>query len=208
MDGPLELKETVEGRARRLAEALGLPWLENIPNEPVGPEIAARLPLAYAKARRMVFAGEEAGVLTVAVADPLEYAAVDDLNVLVGRPVRVVVAPEAEILDAISRSQNQTAESAEQVIADLSEDDESIITELEEGEDVLDSADEAPIIRLVNLILFQAVRDKASDVHIEPYQRDMKVRFRIDGVLHDRFAPPKRYQALIISRVKIMAKLN
>jgi general secretion pathway protein E len=202
------LKETPQERALRLAGLLGLPYLERIPEGVVEPELAAALPVAYAKAHRIVVAGEEGGLITVALADPLELSAVDDLGLLLGRQVRVAVAPETEILEAINRTQNQTVESAEQVIADLSEDDESIITELEEGEDLLDSADEAPIIRLVNLILFQAVRDKASDVHIEPYQRDLKVRFRVDGVLHDRFDPPKRYQALIISRIKIMAKLN
>jgi general secretion pathway protein E len=204
------LKETPPERALRLARALGLPCLERIPEGEVAPELAARVPPGFAKAHRLVLAAadEEGGLVTVAVADPLECAAVDDLGLLLGRQVRVVVAPESEILDAIGRAQNHAVESAEQVIADLTEDDESIITELEESEDLLDSADEAPIIRLVNLILFQAVRDKASDIHIEPYQRDLKVRFRIDGVLHERFAPPKRHQALIISRLKIMAKLN
>jgi general secretion pathway protein E len=200
--------ETPQERSRRIAGALGMPYIDTIPEGAVGTELAARLPMAYAKAHRIALAGEEGGLLTVAVADPLELAGVDDVGLLTGRQIRVVVAPEMEILDAINRSQNQTVESAEQVIADLSEDDENIITELEEGQDLLDSADEAPIIRLINLILFQAVRDKASDVHIEPYQRDLKVRFRIDGVLHERFEPPKRYQALITSRIKIMAKLN
>jgi general secretion pathway protein E len=202
------VKESAEERARRLAAALGLPYLARIPEGGVEPELAAKLPAYWSKAHRCVLAGEERGLLIVAVADPLELAAVDDLGLLLGRQVQVAVAPESEILEAINRAQNQAAESAEQVIADLSETDENIITELEESEDLLDSADEAPIIRLVNLILFQAVRDKASDVHIEPYQRELKVRFRIDGVLHDRFDPPKRYQALIISRIKIMAKLN
>ena len=201
-------KESAEERARRLASTLGLPYLERIPDGAVDPELAARLPVSWAKAHRCVLAGEEGGSIVAAVADPLELAAVDDLGLLLGCQVRVAVAPESEILEAINRAQNQAVESAEQVIADLSGTDEDIITELEESEDLLDSADEAPIIRLVNLILFQAVRDKASDVHIEPYQRELKVRFRIDGVLHDRFDPPKRYQALIVSRIKIMAKLN
>ena len=201
-------KETAQDRALRLARALSMPFMERIPEGAVEAELAAKVPVAFAKAHRLVLAGEQGGVVIVAVADPLEMAAVDDLGLLLGRQVQVAVAPEAEILEAINRSQNQTAESAEQVIADLSETDENIITELEESEDLLDSADEAPIIRLINLILFQAVRDKASDVHIEPYQRELKVRFRIDGVLHERFDPPKRHQALIISRIKIMAKLN
>ena len=81
-------------------------------------------------------------------------------------------------------------------------------TDLEEPRDLLESDDEAPIIRLVNSLLFQAAKDRASDIHIEPFERDLAVRFRIDGILYDILSPPKRFQPVIISRVKIMAGLN
>jgi hypothetical protein len=83
-----------------------------------------------------------------------------------------------------------------------------VATELEEPRDLLDADDEAPIIRLVNSLLFQAVKDRASDIHIEPFERDLAVRFRIDGILYDIISPPKRFQPVISSRVKIMAGLN
>ena len=88
------------------------------------------------------------------------------------------------------------------------ENSDRILHELEETEDLLDVSDEAPVIKLVNLILFQAVKERASDIHIEPFQKELKVRYRIDGILYQRFDPPKKYQSAIVSRLKVMAKLD
>jgi len=88
------------------------------------------------------------------------------------------------------------------------ESSERILHELEETEDLLDVSDEAPVIKLVNLILFQAVKERASDIHIEPFQKELIVRYRIDGILYQRLSPPKRYQSAIVSRLKVMAKLD
>ncbi|MBI4641595.1 MAG: type II secretion system ATPase GspE, partial [Candidatus Tectomicrobia bacterium] len=100
-------------------------------------------------------------------------------------------------------------DSVEKMIQGLDDDESRVFArEVEEPEDLLDLANEAPIIRMVNTFLSQAVRDRASDIHIEPFERDLKVRYRVDGILHNVLTPPKRYQAALISRVKIMANLN
>jgi general secretion pathway protein E len=120
-----------------------------------------------------------------------------------------VVAPGEVIVDRINRVYDMASGNASDLMDGLEEERlDMLATELEEPRDLLDADDEAPIIRLVNSLLFQAVKDRASDIHIEPYERDLAVRFRIDGVLYDIISPPKRFQPVIISRVKIMAGLN
>jgi general secretion pathway protein E len=121
------------------------------------------------------------------------------------------ISSEKEILNAINRYYEQASNSPEEVIQDMNEEDSTkILSELEEAEaeDLLDVTSEAPVIKLVNLILSQAIKSRASDIHIEPYQKDLRIRYRIDGVLYNILTPPKRYQLAIVSRIKIMAKLN
>jgi general secretion pathway protein E len=121
----------------------------------------------------------------------------------------VVVAPGPLIVDQINRIYDLASGSASELMDGLEEERLDLLaTELEEPRDLLDADDEAPIIRLVNSLLFQAVKDRASDIHIEPFERDLAVRFRIDGILYDIISPPKRFQPIIISRVKVMSGLN
>jgi general secretion pathway protein E len=113
------------------------------------------------------------------------------------------------IVDAINRAYDMASGSASELMDGLDEERLDLMaTDLDEPRDLLESDDEAPIIRLVNSLLFQAAKDRASDIHIEPFERDLAVRFRIDGILYDILSPPKRFQPVIISRVKIMAGLN
>jgi general secretion pathway protein E len=146
----------------------------------------------------------------VAVADPLDTAAQDNLSVLLGAPLSPVVVPGAVIVDAINQVYDRTADRHDRLMEDLetTEDLESVAHELEEPTDLLESDDEAPIIRLVNSLLFRAVKERASDIHINPEEKDISVRFRIDGVLREVIRPPRRFQASIVSRIKIMGGLN
>ena len=147
--------------------------------------------------------------VVLATADPGSLGPLDDMRVLLRRPIRVVVAPGPLIVDAINRIYDLASGSASELMDDLDEERLDLLaTELDEPRDLLDADDEAPIIRLVNSLLFQAVKDRASDIHIEPFERDLMVRFRIDGILYDIITPPKRFQPVIISRVKVMAGLN
>ncbi len=118
------------------------------------------------------------------------------------------MAPNDIILNSINRVYERSSDSTQSVIEDL-EDDISDFEDLEDTKDLLDADDdEAPIIRLVHSLLFKAVKDRASDIHVEPYEKELVVRFRIDGQLYDVLSPPKRHHNAIVSRVKIMGKLN
>ncbi|MFO7459096.1 MAG: type II secretion system ATPase GspE, partial [Desulfatiglandales bacterium] len=118
--------------------------------------------------------------------------------------------PMAEIHSAINLLFDQTTDDAERMVQDLEsyQSESEVFTELEELQDLMDATNEAPIIRLVNVVLTQALRRQASDIHIEPYEKEIKVRFRIDGILYEAFSLPKRFQAHIVSRLKVMANLD
>ncbi len=151
----------------------------------------------------------DGGSVIVAMADPFNHTVLDDLRLVYNHPVRPLISSSYEIIGAINTVYNKMSDVGERAAGELEEGNlDTIGQELEEVQDLLDSADEAPIIRLVNSLLFRAVKQKASDVHVEPFEKDLIVRFRIDGVLYDILHPPKKAQAAITSRVKIMANLN
>jgi general secretion pathway protein E len=193
-----------------LAGKLRVPYLKDLEAEGLDPALIPKVPIAFSKKHKVVPVKMEDGILTVATLDPLNYEPLDDLRVMLGcREVRAVLSSEHEVLGAISRFYEQSADTPEEMIQSMdTESSDRLLHELEETEDLLDVSDEAPVIKLVNLILFQAVKERASDVHIEPFQKELKVRYRIDGILYQRLNPPKRYQSAIVSRLKIMAKLD
>ncbi len=197
--------------AEALAAHYGLPLVEALPDTPVEQmlDLIRDLPIHFAKRCQVLPVGLDGDAVVVATGDPTTFGPIDDVRLLLRRPVRVVVAPTPVILDAINRIYDLASGSAEQLMDGLeAERLDLVATELEEPRDLLEADDEAPIIRLVNSLLFQAVKDRASDIHIEPFERTLCVRFRIDGILYDILSPPKRFQPVIISRVKIMAGLN
>lgn len=191
-----------------LARQLKLPFRPTVPVDEIDPVIVAPLTATYAKQHVVlpVFRGENS--LKVVVSNPLNTHALDDLQALYGLPLDVVVSPGTAIIDAINKVFDRRA-AAGAVMEDLQEaDPEKAAHELEEIEDIVDQDDEAPIIRLVNSVLNQAVKEKASDIHIEPFEKYVSVRFRRDGVLHEIIKAPKRFQSSIASRIKIMGDLN
>jgi general secretion pathway protein E len=149
-------------------------------------------------------------VLIIALSDPYDVYACDAVRMATNYEVKINLAREEEILDAVGKLFNTDTTSMERIVEnigkngkeDLSIDDEGDVDHLK------DLASEAPVIRLVNLLITRAIEMRASDIHLEPFEGDFKVRYRIDGVLHDMEAPPRRLQAAVISRLKIMAKLN
>jgi len=193
-----------------LAVKLNLPYVKNLEEEGVDSSLVSKVPIAFSKKYKVVPVKLEEGILTVATQDPLNYESFDDLRLIIEcREIRVVLSSEREIIRAINRFYEQSADTPEEMIQALdAESSDRILHELEEIEDLLEVSDEAPVIKLVNLILFQAVKERASDIHIEPFQKELKVRYRIDGILYHRFDPPKRYQSAIASRLKVMAKLD
>ncbi|WP_281173789.1 type II secretion system ATPase GspE [Deferrisoma camini] len=195
--------------SRALAEAYGLEWIGEIRTTEVPAAWVRRVPISFARRHRCLPVEEDGDRIVVAVADPTDTRVLHDLRVLFGRPLRAAVAPAAALEQAVNRVYEEGSDRAEEIMEELAEGSlEGLAQELEEPRDLLDAAEEAPVIRLVNGILFQAVKDRASDIHIEPFERELQIRYRIDGVLYPVLTPPKALQAPITSRVKVMAGLD
>lgn len=191
-----------------LSIQLGFPYENKINVDLIPPDLVTRLPINYAKKNEVVPLRKEDGFIVVAMADPGNYSVIDDLRLMFNAPIKPVIASSYEIMNAINVAYNKTTTSGEEAMSELDESMSEIDTDFNEPVDLLDASDEAPIIRLVNALLFRAVKQKASDIHIEPFEKELVVRFRIDGILYDIMHPPKRAQNAIISRIKIMANLN
>ncbi|MFQ5739458.1 MAG: type II secretion system ATPase GspE [Acidobacteriota bacterium] len=152
----------------------------------------------------------EGTTLVLAMGDPLDSSTLEAVRLYTDyHDIRVVLAPESEILDLVEKFYGSQVSTLGRIIEGIDDTDvDALAEETEDIEHLRDLASEAPVIRLVNLIISRAVEGRASDIHIEPFDRDLKVRYRIDGILYDVESPPNRLKAAIISRVKIMAKLN
>ncbi len=188
---------------------LGIPYENHINSDDITTETVDLVPINFAKKNELIPLVKNSDFIKVAIADPINLAALDDLRLLYGVPIQPVIASAIQITDAINMVYNRTSEGDRTVMSDLADENlDSVSQELEETQDLLESDDEAPIIRLVNSLLFRAVKQKASDIHVEPFEKDLVVRFRIDGVLYDIMHPPKKVQNSVISRIKIMADLN
>jgi general secretion pathway protein E len=193
----------------KIAERLGLPFQAEIDDSLVDTALLTRLPLAFVRNNLLLPLKEENGRLLVAVGNPADLLAIDELPGIYGMPVDCVAVPPRTVLDAVNRLYARLSGSAQDVVEELEgEDLSTIATEFSVPQDLLELTDEAPVIRLLNSIIFQAVKERASDIHIEPFERELEVRFRIDGILYKMLEPPKVVQEALISRVKIMAALN
>ena len=193
--------------ARR--EQCGLELIKQLPSN-LDSFFTSKVPIHYLKKFKMIPVATPDKSF-IAMADPFYFQQADDLQrVLSWEGIQVYLAPQEEIYKAINIAYDQTSQDhADQVMQDMDmEDPEAIISEIEETADLLDDTSDAPVIKLVNLMLSQAVRDNASDIHIEPYQDIVKIRKRVDGILYDMYTPPKHVQSKLVSRVKIMAKLD
>jgi type IV pilus assembly protein PilB len=179
------------------------------------PDVLKLVPEQIAKKHSVLPIKRIGNVLTLAMADPTNVFALDDVGFMTGLQIQPVVASEAAIRKAFERLY-ETGASVNDMISELEEADTDVEV-VEDGEaafskadvfDLKESADEAPVVRLINMILTDAIRRGASDIHLEPYEKVFRVRFRIDGVLHEIMTPPKRLEAALTSRVKIMATMD
>ncbi|CAG0908686.1 unnamed protein product [Cyprideis torosa] len=191
-----------------LGEIFDLELKTSLPSD-INTDFTSQVAIGFLKSHKMVpiQAGDEH---FLAIHDPYVFQPLDDLRKLLEiEGVPCVLAPHAAIVNAINFAYDMTQDSAEEVMQGMDEEDpEALFSEIEETSDLLDDTSDAPVIRLVNLMFSQAVRDNASDIHIEPYQNSLKIRQRLDGILYDMLQPPKHVQSALISRIKIMAKLN
>lgn len=186
-----------------LANQLGLDFVD-LSEFKVDLSAVALIPERIARKNLVLPIGFEDGKLCVAVANPTDVFVFDDLRMMTGYDVKAVVSTKDDIQEAIQRY-SRADEVVEQTVEEI---DAEFGEETEEGVQAADMVDDAPIVKLVNLIINQAVTDRASDIHIEPQEKDVRIRYRIDGVLHEVMRPPKRVQAGLASRIKIMADMN
>lgn len=189
------------------AELFNLPIIETITEKMADPDVLSRIPLKFLRDQIVIPVKQDDTILLV-TSQPSDFQPLDELNLLLGGNTKIGVATRPHIIDAINRY--YPLEGTKEMIEELEEETqmEGVDFGAIEEEDILGMASEAPIIKLVNHILYQAVKRDASDIHIEPFEKELRVRYRIDGVMYTVFLPPKRAQAALTSRIKIMAGLN
>ncbi|MFO0693446.1 MAG: ATPase, T2SS/T4P/T4SS family [Polyangiales bacterium] len=185
---------------RALADEVGMPFVEKIPLDAVPEDLVEAVPINFARQHHVLPISEAGGVVRAVIGNPLDPFALDDLRALLGRPIEAIAAPGEAIEDAINRLYERKDETA---LAHATEGEEE-----EELQDLIDMTDEAPVIRWVNNLFYTAVRERASDIHIEPTDEKVVVRYRIDGRLVPRKDANRGFLPSIVSRVKIEAGLN
>jgi general secretion pathway protein E len=190
---------------QELCARMNLQYIKEIPVSDIPVDLILNVPITFAKKHEILPFRDEGNRIVVLTTNPLNTRILDDLRVLYKKRTVPMMTTKSRLLDAINRVYEKST-AALQGLDEIEEEDydldEPIIDLLEAGED------DAPVIKLVNTLLFRAVKEKASDIHVEPYEKDMVVRYRIDGVLFDIFKPPKKLQNAITSRIKVMGNLN
>ncbi len=191
---------TLKAVSKGIAEECGLPFVESVDAESVPIAVGTRLPIGYARAHKLLVTGEDERAVDVVTGDPLDTQGIDDVRASFGKRVRVKAAPPDVVEHAINRVYER-----QETDSELESTDEDVA---EAQVDILDSDDEAPIIRWVNNLFFQAVKERASDIHIEPEEKEILVRYRVDGQLYVAKKASRQFMGSVIARVKIMAGLN
>ncbi len=200
-----------EDLTKAISKQLNIACLKqkDYPESPV-PIEDLNIPLNYLIEHKCLPVKLEENKLTIAMADPLDFYTIDNLKLIFGLNVEACLSSEKDIIETLESRYGSGASVMERIVGGMGEEELELLSssDSDDVEQLKDMASEAPVIKLVNLIISRAVEIAASDIHFEPFENDLKVRYRIDGVLHDMEAPPKRLQNAITSRVKIMAKLN
>lgn len=188
-----------------ICHQIEIPYLSELKVEEIDPNIVKDISINYAKHHEALPILESEHSVTVAMSDPFNFNAVNDLTGIFKKEVNIVVTTPLKIQDAI----NRVYEKANRNLVDTIEDEFEENLDLDGPIDILDaSADEAPVIRFVNSIIFRAVKERASDIHIEPYEKEVVYRFRINRVMTEILRQPKKTHAAVSSRIKVMAKLD
>src|SRR5713101_8227351 len=190
-----------------LSKQYGVPAI-NLKEFDIDPEIIKLVPRDVAEKHLVIPVNRAGPSLIVAMCDPSNIYAVDDLKFLTGYTIETVVASEVAIREAIDRYYAEKGPSLEDIVGEVEGEVEIAIDEKEDVDEIAKAADEAPVVKLVNLILLDAIKKGASDIHVEPYEKDFRVRFRIDGVMYEVMRPPRQLKNAITSRLKIMAQLD
>ena len=191
-----------------IADALGAEYVDLGDNE-IPPTILKLIPSGLARLHRALPIGLSGNTLRVALADPLDPRAAEDLRFALGKDVDVVVAPTEQIDNRIKEYYGADTTSMEEVLKQLGEAGDMLQIRGDETAAAVEAeANATPIIRFVDLILYQAIQDRASDIHFEPFENEFKIRYRVDGALYEMSPPPRHLALPVISRVKVMANMN
>jgi general secretion pathway protein E len=193
-----------------MGQYLTYPFRPDLRDVEVPSPFVDKVPVHFARSFNLVGIEQVNGTVQVATCTPFDLHPIDDLATFMGSEVDLILAPKAEITSLINRAYKTKSDMVDEALGGMDDDDDLIRldAEIEEGEDLLDVSNKAPLIKLVNMIMFQALKMRASDVHIQPFPDKLQVRYRIDGVLYDMEAPPKKFQDAIISRIKVMGKMD
>lgn len=199
---------SVDDANRALAEQFGMPIYNELSSFRLPKEIYQKVPYAFVKRNQVLPITQEGLAIVVAMADPLHIHALDDLRHMLDREVIAAYAPKEVLAVAIHDCYEKETGLASKAIAELEKQD-GMGEEDVEVYDLLDEAPgQAPVVKLVNLIFTEAIQQRASDIHFEPMDGGLRVRYRIDGVLQNRHSPPYEYQAQLLTRIKVMAKVD
>lgn len=199
---------TKDDLGNALAQQVSLPFIDRITEQMADPALLGKVPLKFLR-QHMVIPVVYQDQKTIVTANPRDLQPLDDLALLMGGDVSYAVSTDALINDAINKY--YPLETSREMMEELKEGEEKELelgAEPLEEKDIMEMANDAPIVKLVNHVIFAAVKESASDIHIEPFEKELRIRYRIDGNMYQRVIPPKRYQSAIISRIKIMSNLN
>src|ERR1700682_5944531 len=191
-----------------IADALGTEYVD-LKDKEISPAVLKLIPSGLARLHRALPTGLNGKALRVALVDPLDPRAAEDLRFALGKDVDVVVAPTEQIEERIKQHYGTDTSSMEDILKQLGDAGELLQIRGENGAAAAEAeANATPIIRFVDLILYQAIQDRASDIHFEPFENEFKIRYRVDGALYEMAPPPKHLALPVVSRIKVMANLN
>jgi general secretion pathway protein E len=192
-----------------LSRTLRIPIREDLDAIEVPKEFVQRVPAQFARNYNLVGIGRVNGDFEIATSNPLDIHPMDEVASMLGANVLPVLATRAKITALVNKAYQRSTTDVDELLDGIEEDDMISLTKvIDESEDVLDIANKPPIIKLMNTILFEALKIRASDIHLQPYDDRLQVRYRIDGILYDSKVIPKKFQDAIISRVKVMGKMD
>ncbi|MCA8943752.1 MAG: Flp pilus assembly complex ATPase component TadA [Planctomycetes bacterium] len=191
------------------SDFLGLDYRPSLEGVSVPIDFIQNVPVQFARSHGLIAISAEDRLVKVATHRPLDVRPMDDLATMMESEVEAVLAPRSEIANLINRAYRHKADGVDEALGDIEDQDIIGLAEtIDESEDLLDVANKAPIIKLVNMLLFQALKLRASDIHLQPFADRLQVRMRVDGILYDTESIPKKAQEAIVSRVKVMGKMD
>lgn len=194
---------------RVLSRAMHLTLHEALASFEVPQEFVDKVPATFARQYNLISIRKNNGIYEVATCNPLNLQPLDDLGNYLNAEIEPVLAPKVEIIAKINQAYQRAKTNVDEILDALDEQESlGANNELEVTDDLLSMSNQPPVIRLVNSILFNALKMRASDIHFQPYEGKLQVRFRIDGILYDQDIPPKRWQDAIVSRIKVMGKMD